>query len=215
MGGIARVGDIVGRGGILVGPFSPDVTVNGRPVALEGCVWTPHPPCNPYDLTHCFGVVLSVPSGVTVNGVPPITKGAISTCKDPVLTASNDVMVADGLLGTLVSLGASFVGGDVGQISGYERIGYTAAGSLLSGEDPNKVLTGAAIQVAGVAGTNELTGELVSQGVNKAVAVATAQATVAAGTAAVTKQDVGVAVAGSVASSAANAAAGEVKKVLK
>lgn len=214
MAGVARVGDIVGRGGILVGPFSPDVTVNGRPVALQGCVWTPHPPCNPKDLTHCFGVALGVPAGVTVNGQVPLTKGAVATCMDPILTASSDVIIAEGLLGTLVSLGASLYAGDVGQISGYERIAYTAGGSLLSGEDPNQVLTGAAIGAAGIAGGQQISGALVEQGVSKAIAQATASATVSGATAAITGRDVGVAVAGSVATSAANAAAGEVKKTI-
>ena len=42
MPGAARVGDILGPGGVLTAPFSPDVFVNGRPVALFACVYTPH-----------------------------------------------------------------------------------------------------------------------------------------------------------------------------
>lgn len=105
-GGVARFGDILGRGGILVAPVSPDVTVNGRPVALEGCVYTPHWGC-PKDPRHCVGPTFAVPEGVTVNGLPPITKGSIGLCLEPVTTASEDVFIAGTALGQAVSLGVT------------------------------------------------------------------------------------------------------------
>jgi len=219
MAGIARVGDIVGKGGILVGPFSPDVTVNGRPVALEACVFTPHPPCNPYLPQHCFGIVLSIPSGVTVNGVPPLTKGSIATCADPILTASSDVIIMESGLAAIASIAASAASGDASGMSAYEKIGYQAAGSILSGEDPNKVLTSAAIASAGVAGGGAISEKLVAEGVSKAAAAATAQVAVAGGRAVVTGENVGAALVTSAVTAGVgagvNAAQGEIKKVIK
>lgn len=119
MGGVARVGDILGKGGLLTFPFSPDVTVNGRPVALEGCFYTPHPPCGPKDPRHCFGPTFSIPNGVTINGLPPITKGSLGLCGDPVKTASSDVIVVGGALDAVVGLAAgAALGGLGGEIGG-------------------------------------------------------------------------------------------------
>lgn len=154
MAGIARVGDIVGMGGLLVGPFSPDVTVNGRPVALEACIFTPHGACFsvPPVVPHCFGVVFSFPEGVTVNGVPPLVKGSIATCRDTVLTASSDVLIAGSGLGSLVSMAVSFASGDVGQLSGLEKIAIQAGADIVSGQDIGQTLTGAAISAGVSAG---------------------------------------------------------------
>ena len=110
MPGIARVGDVLGAGGLLTAPFSPDVTVNGRPVALLGCVYTPHAPCSPKKPQHCFGVTLDAPYGVTVNGMIPITKTGRGTCGDSVKTASQDVQIVGGLLGTAIGLGSAAAG---------------------------------------------------------------------------------------------------------
>lgn len=221
MAGIARVGDIVGLGGVLIGPFSPDVTVNGRPVALTGCAYTPHGACFsvPPVIPHCFGVVGSIPSGVTVNGVPPLTKGSVAFCLDPILTASSDVILIESELAQIASLAASAGGGGIEGLSAYEKIGLQAAGSILSGEDPSKVATSAAIASAGVAGGGAVSEALVAEGVSKGIAQATAQVTVAGGTALVTGQNVGVAVVSSAVTSGVNAgidaAKGEIKKVIK
>ena len=111
MPGIARVGDILGPGGVLTAPFSPDVYVNGRPVALEGCAYTPHPCCGDEGCPpeHCFGVTFSIPAGVYVNGLPPIVKGSIGLCGHKVVTASDNVIIAGGLFSSLVGLGAQAV----------------------------------------------------------------------------------------------------------
>lgn len=222
MAGIARVGDIVGLGGVLIGPFSPDVTVNGRPVALEACVFTPHGPCFnvPPIVTHCYGVVLSIPSGVTVNGVPPLTKGSIATCQDPILTASSDVILIESEFAQIASIASTASGGGgLENMSAYEKIGLQAAGSILSGEDPSKVAVSAAIASAGVAGGGAVSQSLVAEGVSRGVAQATAQATVAGATALVTGQNVGTAVVASAVTSGVNAgvdaAKGEIKKVIK
>lgn len=102
MSGVARVGDQFGPNGRLTAPFSPDVTVNDRPVALLGCVYTAHTCCGKKGCppTHCFGSVFVIPSGVTVNGLPPVVKGSRGLCGHKVQSASQDVIVVtDGLLG--------------------------------------------------------------------------------------------------------------------
>lgn len=90
MPGAARVGDIIGKGGLLTAPFSPDVFVNGRNVALFGSIYTPHLFC-PKDRKHCVGPTFSTVLGIKVNGLPPIVKGSPGLCGDKVKTASNDV----------------------------------------------------------------------------------------------------------------------------
>ena len=118
MGAIARTGDILGRGGILTFPASPDVTCNGRPIALLGCIYTPHWGC-PKDFRHCVGPTFAVPEGVTVNGLPPIQKGnGFGLCLEPVMTGSSDVFIAGGMLSQAVGLGLSafnFISSDLGQ----------------------------------------------------------------------------------------------------
>lgn len=109
MAGIARVGDIVGKGGLLTAPFSPDVTVNGRPVALMGAIYTAHPPCSPKQPQHCYGPTFDIPYGVTINGMIPITKSGRGLCGDGVKTASSDVSIVGGALGMAASIGGSFL----------------------------------------------------------------------------------------------------------
>lgn len=94
MPGAARVGDILGPGGVLTAPFSPDVTVNGRPVALLGCIYTPHPCCGVKGCppAHCGGPTGTVVFGVQVNGLLPVVKGSPGLCGHTVRTASSDVI---------------------------------------------------------------------------------------------------------------------------
>ena len=108
MAGVARVGDILGPGGVLTAPFSPDVFVNGRPVALFGCIYTPHPCCGKKGCppTHCKGPTFDIPAEVTVNGLPPITKSGRGICGHGVMTASTDVVIGAGLFGAIA--GAAF-----------------------------------------------------------------------------------------------------------
>ena len=103
MAGIARVGDILGPGGVLTAPFASTVTVNDRPIALLGCVYTPHPCCGVPKCppTHCFGGTFDAPAGVTVEGSYPITKQGKGVCGHGVQTASNDVVIVGGGLGGL------------------------------------------------------------------------------------------------------------------
>ena len=111
MAGIARVGDILGPGGVLTAPFSPDVFVNGRPVALLGCIYTAHPCCGAKGCppSHCFGPTFAIPEGVYVNGLPPITKGSRGLCGHTVSTASSDVIISGGMFSSLINLGAKFI----------------------------------------------------------------------------------------------------------
>jgi len=92
MAGIARIYDLYGPGGFLVGNESGDVTVNGKPVALSPCLFTPHPMC-PINKLHCIGVVFGFGRGVTVNGQTPLTLGSKGTCGHSVLMASTNVII--------------------------------------------------------------------------------------------------------------------------
>lgn len=93
MAGIARIGDIYGKGGVVIGNASSSVTVNGRPVALEGANFTPHFKCGPAGPQHCFGVIFGSGRGVTIEGQAPLTKGSKGTCGESVMTASSDVII--------------------------------------------------------------------------------------------------------------------------
>ncbi len=110
---VARVGDILGKGGLLTFPFSPDVTANGRPIALMGCIYTPHPFCPAIGCKlHCIGPTFPFPAGVTVNGLFPITKGCYGLCLDKVMTASDDVIIVGGIfaqLGAIVGIASKFI----------------------------------------------------------------------------------------------------------
>lgn len=103
MAGIARVGDLLGPGGVLTAPFAFSVTVNNRPVALLGCIYTPHPCCGLKGCppTHCGGPTLDAPSGVTIEGSIPITKQGKGICGHGVGSASTDVIIVSGGLGGL------------------------------------------------------------------------------------------------------------------
>lgn len=93
MSGIARIGDIYGKGGIVIGNSSSSVFVNGRPVALNGANFTPHFLCSSATFPHCFGVIFSMGGGVTIEGQSPLLKGSKGTCGESVMTASSDVIV--------------------------------------------------------------------------------------------------------------------------
>jgi len=101
MPGIARVGDAYGPGGVLTAPVSPNVIVNGRPVALDSVAYTSHPCCGAKGCpkSHCGGVVFATQARgfrVIVNGVPPVLRGDRGTCGHNVRTASSTVLVGTG-----------------------------------------------------------------------------------------------------------------------
>lgn len=107
-GGVARVGDILGPGGILTAPASTNIFVNGRPAALEGCIYTPHPcfgtpKCTPGGI-HPPGFTMDIPSDVYFDGIPPITNTGFGICGHKVMIASDDVIVVGGPLGSIASL---------------------------------------------------------------------------------------------------------------
>jgi uncharacterized Zn-binding protein involved in type VI secretion len=92
MSGIARIGDLYGKGGVVIGNSSSSVFVNGRPVALNGANFTPHLKC-PIAKLHCFGVIFASGGKVTIEGQSPLTKGSKGTCGESVATASSDVII--------------------------------------------------------------------------------------------------------------------------
>ena len=98
MPGIARLGDILGPGGVLGFPVSPNVLVNGRPVALDGARYSAHPCCGAKKCppAHCGGPTSGLQAKaarVLVNGLPPILLGDPGACGHTVRTASENVFV--------------------------------------------------------------------------------------------------------------------------
>lgn len=219
MAGIARQGDMVGRGGIIIGPFiSNDVYVNGRPAALTPAFVTPHIPCwAPGGQIHCAAVVAGLPSGVYINGKIPVTKSSIAICKDPVLTSSIDVSIAGGAYDAAISIAFTVGAGGTSDLTGYERIAYQTAGTVLSGGDVSTALQSGAVAAAGQFGTAQLSGELADAGFSKEMAQYGASVVVATGTAAATGGNVEVALTGAVVSggvsAGVNATAGAIRKL--
>lgn len=116
-GGIVRLGDILGPGGVVGPPISPNILVNGRPAALVGAVYSPHPCCGEKKCPpfHCFGAIADAPVGVFFNGVPPLTKSGIGLCKHKIRTCSPDVIVAGGgMLGLAMGIVGAALGGPEG-----------------------------------------------------------------------------------------------------
>jgi uncharacterized Zn-binding protein involved in type VI secretion len=113
MPGIARIGDILGPGGVLTAPFSPDVFVNGRPAALLGIVYTAHPCCGAKKCppTHCGGPTFDGSYGVYINGILPVTKNGKGICGHGVKTASDNVIIS---AGTASQIGSFVLGKALG-----------------------------------------------------------------------------------------------------
>jgi hypothetical protein len=110
-GGVVRLGDILGPGGVIGGRFAASVTVNGRPVACLPSNYGPHLGCSKKQPKHCFGSISDSPSGVTVEGGVPLTKSGKGICGHGVKTASEDVLIVSGGFGALGSLVGSSLGG--------------------------------------------------------------------------------------------------------
>lgn len=108
---VVRLGDLFGMGGIVTVPASSSVTVNGRPVALQGAIYTPHIGCTPTTPQHCIGVIFDVPAGVTIEGSTPLTKGAKGICGHSPMTASDDVFIIGGGFGVLGAVAGLALGG--------------------------------------------------------------------------------------------------------
>ena len=100
MPGISRQGDLYGPGGVIGAPVSPNVIVNGRPVALNGARYTAHPCCGARGCppAHCGGSVFSsaaVGARVIVNGSYPIVIGDNGACAHIIKTGSFNVIVGN------------------------------------------------------------------------------------------------------------------------
>jgi uncharacterized Zn-binding protein involved in type VI secretion len=122
---VVRLGDLFGMGGIVTVPASSSVTVNGRPVALQGAIYTPHLGCSPKTPQHCIGVIFDMPAGVTIEGQVPLTKGAKGICGHSPTTASSDVFIVGGGFGML--------GAIAGAVLGSMDFGSSDLGGLASG----------------------------------------------------------------------------------
>jgi len=174
---VVRLGDLFGMGGIVTVPASSSVTVNGRPVALQGAVYTPHIGCTPKTPQHCFGVIFDIPAGVTIEGQTPLTKGAKGICGHSPTTASSDVFIIGGGFGVLGAFAGLALGGidfgtsDLGGLaSGFADFaapvteGLSSIGSAASG----LVGVGVLGQIASGIATSTVTG-IATGAVNRAI----------------------------------------------
>jgi hypothetical protein len=130
---VVRQGDLFAMGGIVTAPCSTSVTVNGRPVALQGAVYTPHLGCTPAQPQHCVGVIFDMPAGVTIEGQVPITKGGKGICGHSPSTASTDVIIVGGgfgPVGALISMGAGKLDFGTSELGGLASGFSDAAGSV-------------------------------------------------------------------------------------
>lgn len=137
MSGVVRTGDLFGMGGVVTAPAAASVTVNGRPIALQGAAYTPHLGCSPKSPQHCTGVIFDQSAGVTVEGSIPLTKSAIGVCGHSPSTSSDDVFIVGGgfgLLGSALSFGLGqldFGASDLGGLaSGYAEVASSVTDSL-------------------------------------------------------------------------------------
>lgn len=121
---VVRQGDMFGYGGIVTAPASSSVTVNGRPVALFGAIYTPHYGCTPKTFIHCFGFIFDNPAGVTIEGQTPITKGGLGICGHKPTTGSSDVFIVGGGFGIAGAiLGAGLQGSFTPAEGGADAVG--------------------------------------------------------------------------------------------
>lgn len=90
----ARMGDIVGPGGVIsVG--IPTVLINGQPAAVVGGLVTPHaccgaPGCPP---THCASTLVQCAPTVLINGIPSTYVGCVTLCGHPIITGAPGVII--------------------------------------------------------------------------------------------------------------------------
>lgn len=172
-GGLVRIGDILGPGGLVIGNASSSVTVNGRPVALFPCLYTLHLGCSPVKPLHCVGPVLDIPGGLTIEGSFPYTKGAFGLCGHGIMIASEDVLSlgGGGFLGAIIgfALGALTNGGffaiDAGSAAGQ------AAQAFADAVAPLTAVVDAVQDAIGLLGeaVGEVAGELVEQAVERGI----------------------------------------------
>lgn len=82
MPSVQRVGDANSGGGVAQGPGQNNVRINGRPAAIPGSSFTPHPPCGPRQPQHCAGKIAVGTNSRTVraNGKPLVLTGSKDSC---------------------------------------------------------------------------------------------------------------------------------------
>jgi len=96
MAGVQRVGDANGAGGVITGPGSPTVRMNGRPVSLHGDSVSPHPCCGQRRCppVHCHATTVGSSTTVKANGVAMVLTGDVDTCGHARAGGSDNVKVA-------------------------------------------------------------------------------------------------------------------------
>lgn len=88
----ARVGlDIVGAGGVILGPGAPTVLVNMLPQSTIFDAVAPHVPC-PVIPIHCAATLVSGSLTVISQGLPATRLGDLASCGDSIVTGSINVI---------------------------------------------------------------------------------------------------------------------------
>ena len=91
---VVRRGDPNSAGGVVVGPCTNSVRVNGRPISLPRDLVTPHPCCpRPGCFKHCVAVTTIGSSSVSAEGKPIIYVGSPDSCGHPRALGSTNVNV--------------------------------------------------------------------------------------------------------------------------
>jgi uncharacterized Zn-binding protein involved in type VI secretion len=90
---MARMGDIVGPGGVISAGV-PSILVNGQPAAFLGAPVTPHaccgaPGCDP----HCVAHIVTGAPTILVNGIPAVYVGCMASCADAVVMGAPGVII--------------------------------------------------------------------------------------------------------------------------
>jgi uncharacterized Zn-binding protein involved in type VI secretion len=91
---VVRKGDANSAGGIVKGPCSRTVFVNGRKVSLPGDGVSPHPCCpKPKCKKHCIAKTRGGSRSVYIEGKRVIYTGSSDTCGHARKTGSRNVFV--------------------------------------------------------------------------------------------------------------------------
>lgn len=82
MPSVQLVGDVNSAGGVITGPGSPTVRMNGRAVSLSGDSVSPHPCCGRRGCPpiHCSAKTVGSSKNVKANGIAIVLTGDSDTC---------------------------------------------------------------------------------------------------------------------------------------
>lgn len=90
---VQRVGDANAAGGVITGPGSPSVRMNGRAISLHGDSVSAHPCCGRRGCPpiHCYATTVASSTTVRANGINIVLTGDVDTCGHPRVGGTADV----------------------------------------------------------------------------------------------------------------------------